>query len=59
MLHSNKINKLDFSGQSIYAGMDVHNESWKICIYSDEFELKPMTTPPDPNKLSWGEIQML
>ena len=51
MLHSNKINTLDFSGQSIYAGMDVHNESWKICIFSDEFELKPMTTPPDPGIL--------
>ena len=30
MLHSIKINTLDFSGLSIYAGMDVHNESWRI-----------------------------
>lgn len=51
MLHSNKINTLDFSGQSIYAGKVVHNESWKICILSNEFELKPMTTPPDPEIL--------
>jgi transposase len=51
MLHSNKNNTLDFSGQSIYAGIDVHNKMWKICIYCDELELKPMTSPPSPDNL--------
>jgi len=34
--------QLDFSGQTIYVGLDVHHKSWKAHIYSDEFELKSM-----------------
>lgn len=51
MLHSNKFNTLDFSGQSIYAGIDVHNKMWKVSIYCDEIALAPMTSPPEPSKL--------
>jgi transposase len=49
MLHQN--NSLDFSGQSIYAGIDVHNKSWKVCLYCDNVSLNPMTMPPEPIKL--------
>lgn len=41
----------DFSGQNIYVGMDVHYKSWKIHIYSDEFELKSLSQEPDVNRL--------
>ena len=35
----------DFSGHNIYVGIDVHHKSWKVHIYSDEFELKSMSSP--------------
>lgn len=37
----------DFSGQNIYVGMDVRHKSWKVHIYSDEFELKSLSQEPD------------
>lgn len=46
---SNKLR--DFSGQNIYVGMDVHDKSWKVHIYSDEFELKSMSQEPDVDRL--------
>jgi transposase len=49
--YSNKLNTLDFSGQSIYVGMDVHNKTWKLCIRTEEMELKRMTTEPNPEIL--------
>ncbi|MDE3143222.1 MAG: IS110 family transposase [Bacteroidota bacterium] len=42
----------DFSGQNIYVGMDVHHKSWKLHIYSDEFELKSFSQEPDVEGLS-------
>jgi len=42
---------LDYSGQNIYVGMDVHDKSWKIHIYSDEFELKSLSQQPDVDRL--------
>lgn len=51
MNYSNKHNSLDFSGQSIYVGMDVHNKTWKLCIRTEELELKRMTTEPNPEIL--------
>ena len=37
----------DFTGQNIYVGIDTHLKSWTISIYSDEFELKTFTQPPE------------
>jgi transposase len=31
-------NKLNFKGQNIYAGIDVHKKSWTVCIYSERFQ---------------------
>ncbi len=42
----------DFSGQNLYVGMDVHHKSWKIHIYSDEFELKSLSQEPGVERLS-------
>ena len=47
---SNKL--VDFSDQNIYVGMDVHHKSWKVHIYSDEFELKSFSQEPDVERLS-------
>jgi len=42
----------DFNGQNIYVGMDVHDKSWKIHVFSDEFELKSWSQQPDVERLS-------
>lgn len=47
----NHINKLDFTGQQIYIGMDVHKRSWSISILTDQFEHKTFTQPPEVNVL--------
>jgi len=31
----NNISTLDFTGQQIYVGMDVHKKSWSISIFTD------------------------
>ena len=41
-----KISRLDFKGQQIYVGMDIHKKSWSISILTDKFEHKTFTQPP-------------
>jgi len=45
------LSKLDFTGQHIYIGMDVHKKSWSICILTDHFTHKTFSQPPDANVL--------
>jgi len=40
--------KLDFAGQHIYIGLDVHKKSWSVCILTHQLEHKTFTQPPDP-----------
>jgi transposase len=40
-------NKLDFTGQRIYIGLDVHRKSWSVSIFSEVCEHKTFTQPPD------------
>jgi transposase len=47
-----KANLKDFSGESIYVGIDSHLKSWNITIMSDEMELRNFTQEPDSKKLS-------
>jgi transposase len=42
-----KTNKLDFTGQPIYIGMDVHKKSWTVSIHSAICEHKTFTQPPE------------
>lgn len=42
---------LDFSGQTIFIGLDVHAQSWSVTLQSDEFELKTYSQPPKPSVL--------
>lgn len=41
-----QVTKLNFKGQSIYIGMDVHLRNWKVSIFTKEFELRTMSMPP-------------
>jgi transposase len=46
-----QVNKLDFSCQSIYVGLDVHKKSWSVSIFSEQCEHKKFTQPPETDKL--------
>lgn len=46
------ISKLDFSGQHIYVGLDVHKKHWSVRILTHQFEHKTFTQPPDPSVLA-------
>lgn len=45
-------NKMDFTGQNIYCGIDVHNNDWKTTILVEETFHKTFTQPPEPKVLS-------
>jgi transposase len=45
------VNKLDFSGQLIYVGLDVHKKSWTVSIFSEHCEHKTFVQPPKADKL--------
>lgn len=47
----NKSSKLDFTGQPIYIGLDVHKKSWSVSIFSDCGEYKTFSQPPEVDKL--------
>jgi len=44
--------KLNFEGQNIYVGIDVHLKSWNVTILSDQMHLKTFNQIPSPEKLS-------
>jgi hypothetical protein len=46
------MNNLNFEGQNIYAGFDVHLKGWKVTILSEEMMLKTFTMPSKPEVLS-------
>jgi transposase len=46
-----KGNRLDFTGQPIYVGMDVHKKSWSVSIHTSHFEHKTFVQPPEVEKL--------
>jgi len=46
-----QINKLDFKGQNIYVGFDVHLKSWNVTIMTDELVHKTFSQPPSPENL--------
>ncbi len=48
---TNKVSKLDFESQQIYVGMDVHEKSWSVSIFTDTFEHKTFTQPPEVGTL--------
>ena len=42
-----QVKKLDFSGTTIYCGVDVHKKSWRVNIQDGEFELEDFTQNAD------------
>jgi transposase len=44
----NKTNQLDFSGSTIYSGVDVHKKQWRVNIQDEEFELEDFSQDPNP-----------
>lgn len=44
-------NKIDFTGQNIYAGFDVHLKSWRVTIMTEKLTHKTFTQPPRPELL--------
>lgn len=44
-------NKLDFTGQNIYAGFDVHLKSWSVTIMTEKLTHKTFSQPPKPELL--------
>jgi len=44
-------NKLDFKGQNIYVGIDVHLKSWSVAILSQDALLKKFSQDPSPEAL--------
>jgi transposase len=43
MIHRSK---LDFTGQPIYIGLDVHKKSWSVSIFTRHGEYKTFSQPP-------------
>jgi transposase len=46
-----KITKVNFGGEQIYCGIDVHKLSWRVNIRSEEFELHDYSQPADEGML--------
>jgi transposase len=46
-----QVSKLNFAGQRIYTALDTHKKSWKVAIFTEHFEHKTFTQPPDPEVL--------
>lgn len=44
-------NQLDFSGQNIYVGFDVHLKSWKVTIMTEKLTHKTFSQSPKPELL--------
>jgi transposase len=44
--------RADFTGQSIYVGLDVHKNSWSASVHTELLEHKTFNMPPEPQVLS-------
>jgi len=44
-------NELNFNGQNIYVGIDVHLKSWTVTIRSEHLEHKRFSPPPNAEAL--------
>jgi transposase len=42
-----KRSKLDFDGQHIYIGLDIHRKSWGVSVFTEHLEHKTFVQPPD------------
>lgn len=47
-----QVKTLDFSGQSIYCGIDMHKKNWMVSLRTDDRELRTFSQNPDPLALT-------
>ena len=50
-MNTRQSNKLDFKGQNIYTGIDVHLKSWSVAVLSEHSVLKRFRQDPSPESL--------
>jgi transposase len=50
-MRTTQSNKLDFTGQNIYVGIDVHKKSWSVSVLSENAVLKKFSQDPKPEAL--------
>jgi len=43
--------RLNFSGEDIYIGLDIHKKNWKTSIFTKDFEHKTFSQDPEPDIL--------
>ena len=46
-----KVNQLDFTGITIFCGLDVHKLNWRVNLRDTELELKDFVQPANPDLL--------
>lgn len=46
-----QVNKVDFSGQNFYCGIDIHKKNWAVTIETEEMPLKTFTQDASPELL--------
>lgn len=46
-----KIKQLNFEGQTIFCGIDVHKKTWSINVRNDDFELENYSRDPCEDNL--------
>lgn len=51
-MQSQKYQRLDFKGQDLYIGIDVHKKNWSVVIYNEYLEIKRFTQSSDPKILA-------
>jgi transposase len=51
MLIQGQVKKLNFEGEQIYVGIDIHKSSWKVAMYHKETYLKTFSQDSDPDIL--------
>lgn len=47
-----QVMNLDFTGQKIFTGIDVHKSNWMLTLEMDDITLKTFSQPPDPEVLA-------
>lgn len=47
----NKNTKLNFAGQRLYIGVDVHKKSWNVTIILNGLQIKKFSMNPNPKEL--------
>lgn len=43
-----QVKQLDFTGETIFCGIDVHKTSWKVSVRNEQIELKTFSQTPSP-----------